>query len=203
MNKAPKKAAQTQKAGPNFLIDFAPLLIFFATNFIYGKWFAEGPLDGILAATLSLMITMPLAMAWSWKKRGHIPKMLWISGVLVLIFGGLTLYLRDDQFIKMKPTVFFTLFGLILLTGYVLKKPFIKHLFETAFPGMEQRGWMLLTLNWGLFFLFKAGLNEFIWRNFSNDTWVTFKTFGFIILTFLFMIAQIPILKKYGNLKLD
>lgn len=180
-------------ATPNFLIDFGPLLIFFAMN-----WF-----KGIYWATGSLMVTMPIAMAWSWFTRKHIPKMLWISGLLVLVFGGLTLYLQDEQFIKLKPTVIFTFFGLVLIGGYAMKKPLIKHLMEMALPGMEEKGWMLLTRNWGLFFFFKAGLNEFVWRSFTTDTWVTFKTFGFLVLTFLFMFTQIPILKKYGNLKLD
>lgn len=179
------------KAGPNFLIDFGPLLVFFAFNFLKDIYWATG----------SLMVTMPLAMGWSWHKRKHIPPMLWVSGVLVLIFGGLTLYLQDEELIKIKATVLFCLFGLILLAGYAFKKPFIKFLFENAFPEMATRGWMLLTRNWGLFFLAEAAVNEFVRRSFSTDVWVAFKTFGFVVLTFLFMISQYPVLVKHANLK--
>ncbi len=186
MTKTPK----TKPAAPNFLIDFGPLLVFFALNFIKDIYWATG----------SLMVTMPLAIGYSYFKRKHVPPMLWISGLLVLVFGSLTLYLQDSEFIKIKATVVFSLFGLILMTGYLFKRPFIRFLFETAFPKMEQRGWMLLTRNWALFFFLEASLNEVIWRNFSTDVWVSFKTFGFLILTFLFMFTQVPVLKKYGNL---
>jgi len=185
------KTPEKPKGAPNFLIDFGPLLIFFALNFLKDIYWATG----------SLMVTMPLAMGWSWVKRKHIPPMLWTSSLLVLIFGGLTLYLQDEELIKIKATVLFALFGLILLAGYAFKKPFIKFLFETAMPGMERKGWLLLTRNWGLFFLAEAAVNEFVRRSYSTDIWVTFKTFGFMVLTFLFVFTQIPVIMKYGNFK--
>ena len=196
-----KNQKAAKKGAPNFLIDFAPLLIFFATNFIYGRYIAEDATQGIFAATISLMITMPIAMAFSWHKRKHIPPMLWMSGLLVLFFGGLTIYFNDERFIKVKPTIIFTLFSVILWVGLMKGKPFLKFLLEAAFPPMSHKGWIILTRNWALFFLFKAGLNEYVWRNFSTDTWVTFKTFGFIGLTFIFIFTQVPILMKYGDLK--
>jgi len=188
MTKSPQKK---RAAAPNILIDFGPLLIFFALNFVKGIYWATG----------SLMITMPLAIGYSWAKRKHVPPMLWFSGILVLIFGGLTLYLQDETFIKIKPTAIFTIFGLTLMAGYFTRRPFIKVLMEASLPGMEEKGWMLLTRNWALFFFFEAALNEVIWRNFSTDVWVTLKTFGFIVLTFLFVILQFPVMRKYGNLK--
>ncbi len=191
MNGKPQKAS---KAGvPNFLIDFGPLLVFFGVNFSYG----------IFPATLSLMVTMPTAMAVSWIKRKHIPPVLWVSGILVLIFGGLTLYFNDERFIKIKPTIIFSLFGLILLGGYLKGKALIKFLFEPAFPPIAEKGWMIISRNYGLLNLLLAGFNEFIWRTFSTDTWVTIKVFGFTALTFLFFLSQIPVIKKYGNRKLQ
>jgi len=188
------KPQKTSKAGvPNFLIDFGPLLVFFAVNFTYG----------IFPATLSLMVTMPIAMAISWIKRKHIPPVLWVSGILVLIFGGLTLYFDDERFIKIKPTIIFSLFGLILLGGYLKGKALIKFLFEPAFPPITEKGWMIISRNYGLLNLLLAGFNEFIWRTVSTDTWVTIKVFGFTTLTFLFFLSQIPVIKKYGNLKLQ
>jgi len=176
------------KGAPNFLIDFGPLLVFFGFNLWKGIYWATG----------SLMVTMPLAMGWSWLKRKHIPPMLWFSGILILIFGGLTIYLQDEELIKIKSTVLFSIFGLILLAGYAFKKPLIKFLFEATMPGMEKQGWLLLTRNWGLFFLVEAAINEFIRRSYSTDIWVTFKTFGFLVLAILFTFTQIPVIKKYG-----
>lgn len=183
-----------------FWVDFGPLLVFFAVNFIYGKFFAQNPADGILAATASLMITMPIAMTWSQKKRGHIPRIMWASLVLVLIFGGLTLYLQDETFIKLKPTVLFSVFGLILAGGAFMGKPLLRYLMDMAFPGLSEKGWLLLSRNFGLFFLLKAGVNEYVWRNYSTDAWVTFKTFGFITLTFLFMFTQMPMIIRNSKM---
>lgn len=195
MARAPKKQA------PNFLLDFGPLLVFFAVNLIYGKYFSDTPTGGIIAATISLMVTMPIAMAVSWHKRKHIPPVLWISGLLVLVFGGLTLYFDDPRFIKVKPTIIFSLFSLILLAGYARGKPLIKYIMEPAFPPMRERGWMIISRNYGLLNLVLAGLNEYVWRSYSTDTWVTIKVFGFLSITVLFFISQVPVIMKYSNLK--
>ena len=196
-----KTAVKPLKFSIRFWIDFGPILVFFIVNFVYGKFFATTETGGIFAATASLMLAMPIAMAASWHLQKKISPMLWVSGTLALIFGGLTLYFDDPRFIKIKPTVIFSMFGLILLGGYFLRKPLIKYIFDAAFPPISEKGWLILSRNWGLFFLFKAGLNEFVWRNFSTDAWVTFKTFGFITLTFIFVFLQFPVIRKYGNLK--
>jgi len=185
----------TSPSKPSLWVDFGPLLIFFIVNFS-ARGFTDDPTLPILAATASLMATMPIAMAWSWKKRGHIPRMMWASLILVLIFGGLTLYLQDETFIKLKPTVLFTFFGLVLTIGALMGKPLLKYLMDVAFPNLSDRGWLLFSRNFGLLFLFKAGLNEYVWRNFSTDAWVTFKTFGFVGLTFLFVFTQMPMIMK-------
>jgi intracellular septation protein len=181
-----KPAQPPLKPAQRLLIDLGPLVVFFVTNFAFG----------IFPATASLMATMPIAMFLSWRLRGAISPILWVSGVLVLVFGGLTLYLNDERFIKLKPTVLFTAFGLILLGGWLKGKPLVKYLLDPAFPPVADRAWLILTRNWGLFFLVKAGLNELVWRNFSTDVWVSVKTFGYPLITFLFVMAHYPLLMR-------
>ena len=180
---APLKPAQ------RLLIDFGPVLVFFVTNLAFGIYFA----------TASLMATMPLAMFLSWRFRGAVSPILWVSGALVLVFGGLTLYLADERFIKLKPTILFSAFGLILLGGWLRGKPLVKYLLDSAFPPLADQGWLILTRNWGFFFLAKAALNEAVWRNLSTDAWVSVKTFGYPLITFLFVMAHYPLLMKYAE----
>ena len=179
--------SEPQAGKYRFWIDFGPLLVFFLVNF---KW-------GIYYATGSIMAVMPIAMFASWKINGRVSPVLWFSGIMVLIFGGLTIYLQDERFIKIKPTVLFTFFSIVLLIGLRRKKAFLKYLFEGAFPPMNERGWYLLTRNYALFMLFKAGLNEAVWRNFSTDTWVSVKVWGFTALTFLFILTQVPMMMRH------
>jgi intracellular septation protein len=119
-----------------------------------------------------------------------------MTAVLVLVFGGLTLYLQDATFIKMKPTVLYAGFGVALIGGLVMNKPVLPVIFDSAMALTEQ-GWRLLTLRWGGFFFALAGLNEIVWRTQSNDTWVAFKFPGIFILISLFSIAQVPLILRY------
>lgn len=190
MNQGRKTPAKDpMKPAHRALVDFGPLLVFFAVNYGFG----------IFYATASLMVTMPIAIFISWRVRKALSPMLWISGLLVLVFGGLTLYLQDERFIKIKPTIIFSLFGLVLLGGLIKGKPLIKYLLDSAFPPIAHRGWMMLSRNWMLYFLAMAGANEFVWRTFSTDTWVAVKTFGYVTASFLFMMAQVPLLMKYAE----
>lgn len=170
-----------------FWLDFGPLLIFFIVN-----WKA-----GIFSATLSIMITLPLAILLSHFINKQIPKMLLISGGLVLVFGGLTLYLQDEFFIKIKPTIIYLLFAGILGFGLMKGESYLKYLLETTFPKMEEAGWRIMTRNWAIFFGFLAGLNEIVRRVLSTDDWVSFKVFGFTGLTILFIFTQVFIIMKY------
>ena len=120
-----------------------------------------------------------------------------VSGVIVLVFGGLTLYLRDETFIKLKPTIVYTMFAVLLGAGLLWKKPMLELLFGAAFT-LTEEGWRKLTLRWALFFAVMAVVNELVWRNVSTDTWVSFKAFGFLPLTFLFAVAQVPLMQRHG-----
>ena len=182
-------AEKAELAGlPKFLIEFGPLLVFF---FVNAKW-------GIFAATASYMVTATIAMAASWIMIRRVALMPVIALIFVLIFGGLTIWLHDDLFIKLKVTLVNLLFGAILLGGLAFNRLFLKMLMGESFP-MTEEGWRRLTLRWGLFFLFMAGLNELVWRNVSTDMWVNFKVFGLLGLTIVFTIAQVPLMMRHST----
>ncbi|MES2989294.1 MAG: septation protein A [Pseudomonadota bacterium] len=195
MTAATKPAASP---GLRMLIDFGPLAVFFAVNS-----FAPGAqLERIFAATAAFMVAMGGAMALSWWKTRHISPMLWISGALVLVFGGLTLYFHDQTFIQLKPTIVYAMFAIILGYGLLADKPLLQTLLQTAYPGLSARGWRLLTINWALFFAAMAILNEVMRQMLSWDQWVTFKTWAVIPMTVVFAMLNVPMLMKHG-LQLD
>ncbi|HEX8302158.1 MAG TPA: septation protein A [Sphingomonas sp.] len=186
--------------GLRMLIDFGPLVVFFAVNSLV----PGAPLERIFAATAAFMIAMAAAMALSWWKTRHVSPMLWISGALVLVFGGLTLYFHDSTFIKMKPTIVYSIFAIILGYGLATHKPLLQMLLETAYPGLSAKGWRLLTINWAVFFVAMAILNEVVWRitapGATDDmtTWLTFKFPGVPIITVVFAMINIPMLMRHG-----
>lgn len=167
-------------------LDLGPLLIFFA-GFKY---------LGIFGATALFMVAVVVALAldYIWEKRlSPIPL---FTAVLVVIFGGLTLYLQNAVFIKMKPTVLYAFFGLTLLGGLRFNRLFIKYVFAQAFE-LTEAGWRKLTLRWGFFFLALAVLNEAVWRNASEANWVSFKVWVIVPLIFIFALAQTPMIMKH------
>jgi intracellular septation protein len=179
-------------------IDYGPLILFFVVNAL-----APGPdLMRIMIATSAFMIAMFVAMAVSWWKIRHISPMLWIAGVVVLVFGSLTLYFRDPSFIQAKPTLVYATFAVVLGYGLLARKPLLQMLLETAYPGLSEKGWRLLTLNWTLFFTAMAIANEIARHYLAWDGWMVFKTWVVIPTTFLFAAANIPMLLKHG-LQLD
>ena len=184
------------------VLELGPLLVFFFAN-ARGEWLAErfpvlanigGP---IFVATALFMIATAVALAASWLIMRSLPIMPLVSGVVVFIFGALTLWLHDDVFIKMKPTIVNTLFGGVLLGGLFFGRSLLGYVFDSAFH-LDAEGWKKLTFRWGLFFLFLALVNEVVWRSFSTDAWVTFKVWGILPITLLFTLSQMPLIMRHS-----
>ena len=169
-------------------IELGPLLVFFGTN----------AAAGIYAGTAAFMAATLVSLLAAWFSYHKLPIMPIVSGVIVLVFGGLTLYLRDETFIKLKPTIVYTMFAALLVAGLLWKKPMLELLFGPVFT-LTEEGWRKLTIRWALFFAVMAVVNELVWRNVSTDAWVSFKAFGFLPLTFLFAIAQVPLMQRHGQ----
>ena len=185
-----------------FVLELGPLLVFFFAN-SRGEQLAEqfpilasfgGP---IFMATGLFMIAMVISLAVSLLLTRTLPIMPLVTLAVVLVFGGLTLYLQDDTFIKMKPTIVNMLFAVVLLGGLAFGKSLLAYVFESAFQ-ITPEGWRILTLRWGLFFIFLAVLNEVVWRNFSTDFWVSFKVWGTMPITMVFAMFQMTIVTKYA-----
>lgn len=184
------------------VLEIGPLLVFFFAN-SRGEWLAQTfPMladlgDSIFIATGLFMVATAVSMIVSWVLLRTIPMMPLISGVVVFIFGALTLYLQNETFIKMKPTIVNTLFGAILLGGLLFGKSLLGYVFDAAFK-LNAEGWRKLTLRWGVFFLFLAVLNEVVWRSFSTDFWVAFKVWGTMPITIAFTLAQMPLIMRHS-----
>jgi intracellular septation protein len=168
-------------------IELGPLLVFFAAN----------AAAGIYTATAVFMVATLVALGVAWWRYRKIPIMPLVSAAVVLVFGTLTLYLRDDTFIKLKPTIVYLSFAAFLAAGLWLRKPLLELLLGSVF-NLTEPGWRKLTLRWALFFIAMAILNELVWRNVSTNAWVSFKAFGFLPLTFLFALAQMPLMQRYS-----
>jgi intracellular septation protein len=167
-------------------LELGPLLLFFLAN---ARW-------GIFVATATFMVAAVVSFAVSYTLTRRVPLMALISTVVVIVFGGLALVLHDALFIKLKPTIIYTLFATILLGGLAAGRPLLTVLFDQMFHLTEQ-GWRKLTLRWALFFLALAIANEIVWRTQSTDVWVTFKVFGVMPLTLIFAALQYPLLTRY------
>jgi intracellular septation protein len=168
-------------------LDLGPLVLFFAANSRFG----------IFAATGAFMVAVVVALLVTYTMTRHWAIMPLVTAIVVVVFGGLTLVLHDETFIKLKPTIIYLLFGGILLGGYVFEKPFLAIVFDAMFH-LTDEGWRKLTLRWAVFFFVLAVLNEVIWRTQSTDFWVNFKLFGFVPLTFVFAALQYPLLMRYA-----
>eukprot|EP00873_Tetraselmis_striata_P031876 jgi/Tetstr1/452140/TSEL_039176.t1 len=143
------------------------------------------------------MVAMTISLALSKLILKTIPVMPLVTGVVVLVFGGMTLYFQDALFIKLKPTITNVLFGSVLLGGLVFGQSLLRYVFGEVYK-LKDRGWYLMTLRWGIFFFFLALVNEVVWRNFSDDFWVAFKVWGIMPMTMVFAMSQLPLLNKYA-----
>ncbi|MHB1110655.1 MAG: septation protein A [Devosia sp.] len=168
-------------------LELGPLVVFFIVN-------ANAD---IFVATAWFMGAMVVSLALSWFILKRVAVMPLVTGVVVLIFGSLTLWLQDDTFIKMKPTIVNTLFGATLLGGLLFGQSLLRYVFGDVYK-LKPQGWLVLTVRWGIFFFLLAALNEIIWRNFSTDLWVAFKVWGIMPLTVVFSMFQLPVLSKYA-----
>lgn len=184
------------------VLELGPLMVFFFAN-ARGEWLAQkfpmlGEVGGpIFIATALFMAATAIALIVSWLLTRTLPIMPLVSGIVVFVFGALTLFLHNDVFIKMKPTIVNTLFGAILLGGLVFGKSLLGYVFDQAFR-LDAEGWRKLTLRWGLFFIFLAIVNEVVWRSFSTDTWVAFKVWGIMPITVLFTLSQMPLIMRHS-----
>lgn len=168
------------------VLEVGPLAAFFLTN-------AKA---GIFWATAVFMVAIAVSIAGTWRLEGKVPTLPLVTGVFVLVFGGLTLILQDELFIKLKPTIVNGLFAALLLGGLAFRRNFLKMLLHQVFP-MTDDGWRLLTVRWAGFFILLAVLNEFVWRNYTTDAWVNFKVFGIMPLTILFSLLQLPTMQRF------
>lgn len=180
-------SADLKKQMTKLGLELGPLVIFFIVN----------ARADIFAATAWFMGAMVISLAVSWLIFKRLAVMPLVTGAVVLVFGGLTLYLQDDTFIKMKPTIVNTLFAAVLLGGLVFGQSLLKYVFGEVYK-LTAQGWWILTLRWGLFFVFLAIVNEVVWRNFTTDQWVAFKVWGIMPITIIFSMFQVPVLTRHA-----
>jgi intracellular septation protein len=188
MTEPAKPARPTLPTALKLALDFGPLLVFFGAN----------KLGDVYVATAAFMAATLLAMAISLWKTRHIPPMLVFTGIIVLVFGGLTLWTQNATFIKLKPTLIYGMFAGILLFGLATKRPYLKLVLGEALPALDDKGWTKLTRNWALFFVALMAANEVARQVLTTDQWVNFKVWGVTAATFLFALAQAPLLSKHG-----
>ena len=186
--------SKTPSPWVRYTIEYGPLLVFFLTY----KLAPVGPLLAILVATGVFMVAIVLAMVAALALLKRVPPITWLSGVLVVVMGGITLYLHDARFIQMKPTIIYALLAAALFIGLMRKKPVLQWLFGDIFPGLSEAGWLKLSRNWALYFLFLAVANEIIRASVSFDAWLTIKVWGVTILSILFAAANVPMLLRHG-----
>ena len=184
-------------------LELGPLMVFFFAN-SRGEWLIEtfpalaGFGKPIFIATGLFMVATAISLGVSWLLVRTLPIMPLVSGVVVFVFGGLTLWLQNDVFIKMKPTIINTLFGTVLLGGLYFGKSLLGYVFDEAFK-LDAEGWRKLTLRWGVFFLFLAVVNEVVWRMLSTDAWVAFKVWGIMPITLIFTFSQMPLIMRHST----
>jgi intracellular septation protein len=185
---APARPPARPQAATGFLLDFGPLLLFFVAY----------KMRGIIFSTAVFVVAIVAALAFSLIRYRRVSPMTWISAVLIIGFGGLTIYLHDQRFIQMKPTIIYAGFAVFLFAGLLFGKPLLKYLFGPVFEGLDETGWLKLTRNWACFFAAMAVFNEALRATVSFDTWLTVKVWGATAASVLFGMANVPMLMRHG-----
>ncbi|EQB03412.1 intracellular septation protein [Sphingobium wenxiniae] len=183
----------------SLMLDFGPLLVFFLTYKGAGWiWGPGNPITAMTFSTAAFMLSIVIAVIVSKVKLGRVSPMLWLSALLILFFGGLTIYFHDQRFIQIKPTIIYAFFALMLFAGLVRGKPLLKYLLQAAYDGLTHEGWLKLSRNWALFFVAMAVANEVMRRSMSFDAWLAVKVWGVTIVSVVFAVANIPMLMRHG-----
>lgn len=197
--------SQAEKSKPksswlNLVVDYGPLIVFFAA-YRWAKPAGGGGIAEVLAvtkSTVAFMVATVIALGVSKWRLGRISPMLWLSSVLIVGFGGLTVFLNDPFYIQVKPTVIYLFFAGVLFAGLLRGKAMLKVLLESAFEGLSEQGWLKLSRNWAIWFVVLAIANEVLRATLDFDQWLTAKVWGVSIASFLFTFAQIPMLLRHG-----
>ncbi|WP_026261186.1 septation protein A [Kiloniella laminariae] len=184
-------------------IEYGPIAVFFAIYYGFDRFIEAYPIEvlvgtkAFIAATAGLMLATVIGIGFSLFYDKKIPKVPLFTAVIVMIFGGLTVYFDDESFYKMKPTIVQAIFAVVLLGGlFIFKRPLIKPLMEKSW-NMTDEGWHILTFRFGLYFIAMAVLNEIVWRTQSESFWVNFKIFGSMGLMVAFIFSQYPVIRRY------
>ena len=192
---ATKQEAAKKGGTSQILVDLGPVIVFMLTYNLAHKFVAAG--QEIFVATGVFVVATLIAVGYAWLVQKRLPPMLIVTAVVVCVFGALTLAFHNAVFIKVKPTIINLLYASVILGGLAVKQNVWKMMFQGAFPALPEKVWTTFALRWGVFFLFLAGLNEFVWRNFPEAFWANFKVLGVMPLTFVFMLANMPLLMKH------
>jgi intracellular septation protein len=197
---AEDKAKKPKSGWLNVLVDYGPLLVFFLTYRYFSPEGEDiaGEILAVIKGTGAFIAAAIAALAFSKFYLGKVSPMLWLSTAMIIGFGTLTIYFQDERFIQWKPTIIYVTFGVLLIGGWLRGKALLKTLLEAAFDGLTDEGWLKLSFNWGLFFLFLAVLNTVLMYALSFESWLAAKLWLFLPLSFLFTITQLPMLLRHG-----
>jgi len=201
MAEANAKPAKKAKSGwINLLVDYGPLLVFFLTYRFYSPEGDDpiGEVGAVIRGTGAFIVAALVALAVSRWRLGKVSPMLWLSTALIVGFGALTIFFAEPVFVQLKPTIIYVGFGVSLLVGWYRGKALLKILLEAAFEGLSEEGWLKLSRNWGVFFLFLAVLNETLRVYLDFGDWLAAKLYVFMPLSFLFTFTQLPMLMRHG-----
>lgn len=192
----PLPAKKPKSGALNFALDFGPLLLFFVASKLGSS--PADPKQGAIVGTAVFMAAIILAAVVSRLKLGHISPMLKLTAAMGIFFGALTLWFHDERFIQIKPTIIYAFFAVLLIGGWLRGKALLRYVLEAAYDGLSDTGWLKLSLNWGLFFTALALANEAMRAMLDFDLWLTLKVWGVTIITFIFAMANVPMLLRHG-----